>query len=218
MSHDEEQQRRSRVVINTPTERREVVQEQTYRTPERERSGFSSGMVAAVALAAIAATAIVFLFVMNRSDDSNTNISVNSRGAATQPTPLVQQPPVIVQSTPLPAGTPIIIQQAPATAPPVIIQQPAPAAPSTATAPPPSSSSSGGATDDASVQAKLDEIIREDAGLTQAGVTATIIGGKVTINGAVSSQALKDRVEKLIYAVKGVQSVDNRITVVARTP
>jgi hypothetical protein len=217
MSHDEEQHRKSRVVIETPTERREVVQQQTYRTPERERSGFSGGMVAAVALAAIAATAIVFLFVMNRGDDdSNTNISVNARGAATQPTPLVQQPPVLVQSTPLPAGTPIIIQQAPATAPPVIIQQPAPAAPSTATAPPPSSS--GSATDDASVQAKLDEVIREDASLTQAGVTATIISGKVTINGAVNSQALKDRVEKLVYAVKGVQSVDNRITVVPRTP
>ena len=217
MSHDEEQHRKSRVVIETPTERREVVQQQTYRTPERERSGFSSGMVAAVALAAIAATAVVFLFVMNRSDDSNTNISVNSRGAATQPTPLVQQPPVIVQSTPLPAGTPIIIQQAPATAPPVIIQQPAPAAPSTATAPPPSAPSGSG-TDDASVQARIDRAIREDSGLFDAGVTATFIGGKVTINGAVSSQALKDRAEKLAYAVKGVQSVDNQITVVARTP
>ena len=216
MSHDEEQHRKSRVVIETPTERREVVQ-QTYRTPERERSGFSSGMVAAVALAAIAATAIVFLFVMNRGDDSNTNISVNARGAATQPTPLVQQPPVIVQSTPLPAGTPIIIQQAPVTAPPpVIIQQPAPAAPTTAAAPPPSTS--GSETDDASVQARLDKAIREDTALFEAGVTATIIGGKVTINGAVNSQALKDRVEKLAYAIKGVQSVDNQITVVARTP
>jgi len=216
MSHDEEQHRKSRVVIETPTERREVVQQQTYRTPEHERSGFSGGMVAAVALAAIAATAIVFLFVMNRGDDSNTNISVNARGASTQPTPLVQQPPVIVQSTPLPAGTPIIIQQAPVTAPPpVIIQQPAPAAPSTAAAPP---STSGSETDDASVQARLDKAIREDTALFEAGVTATIIGGKVTINGAVSSQALKDRAEKLAYAIKGVQSVDNRITVVARTP
>lgn len=217
MSHDEEQHRKSRVVIETPTERREVVQQQTYRTPERESSGFSGGMVAAVALAAIAATAIVFLFVMNRGDDSNTNISVNARGAATQPTPLVQQPPVIVQSTPLPAGTPIIIQQAPVTAPPpVIIQQPAPAAPTTAAAPPPSAS--GSETDDASVQARLDKAIREDTALFEAGVTATIIGGKVTINGAVSSQALKDRVEKLAYAIKGVQSVDNRITVVPGTP
>jgi len=215
MSHDEEQHRKSRVVIETPTERREVVQQQTYRTPERERSGFSGGMVAAVALAAIAATAIVFLFVMNRGDDSSTNVSVNSRGAATQQTPLVQQPPVIVQSTPLPAGTPIILPPA-AAPPPVIIQQPAPAAPSTVTVPPPSSADSG--TDDASVQAKIDKVIRDDSTLFDAGVTATIIGGKVTINGTVSSQALKDRVEKLVYAVKGVQSVDNRITVVARTP
>lgn len=213
MSHDEEQHRRSRVVIETPTERREVVQQQTYRTPEHERSGFSGGMVAAVALAAIAATAIVFLFVMNRGDDSNTNISVNARGAATQPTPLVQQPPVIVQSTPLPQGTPIIIQQAPVTAPPpVIIQQPAPSAPTTTAAAPPATSAN--ATDDASVQARLDRAIREDSGLFEAGVTATIIGGKVTINGAVNSQALKDRAEKLAYAIKGVQSVDNRVTVV----
>ncbi len=60
MSYDEEQHRRSRVVVETPTARREVVQQQTVRYPERR--AHSTGMVVTVALVAIAATAIVFLF------------------------------------------------------------------------------------------------------------------------------------------------------------
>jgi hypothetical protein len=129
----------------------------------------------------------------------------------------VQQPPVIVQATPLTQPTPIIIQAPPTTttAPPVIIQQPAPAEPSTASAQPPSA---GGATDDVSVQTKIDKSIRDDSALSAAGVTATVISGKVTLNGSVATQALKDRAEKQAYAIKGVLSVDNNITVVPRTP
>ncbi|HEU4595918.1 MAG TPA: hypothetical protein VFS10_12315, partial [Pyrinomonadaceae bacterium] len=128
MSQDEEQHRRSRVVVETPTARREVVHSQTVRYPE-ERRGYSGGMVAAVALTAIALTVIVFLFLTNPSDESdNTNINVRT-SAATQPTPFVQQP-VIVQATPFVQPTPIIIQQAPpmtTAPPPVIIQQAPPA-------------------------------------------------------------------------------------------
>ena len=43
MSYDEEQARKSRVVVETPNERREVVQSQAVRTPDR--SGISAGMV-----------------------------------------------------------------------------------------------------------------------------------------------------------------------------
>ncbi|HEX8723466.1 MAG TPA: hypothetical protein VF736_22805, partial [Pyrinomonadaceae bacterium] len=66
MSYDEEQQKRSRVVIETPTARREVVQQQTVRYPAPpERRGYSTGVLATVALLAIAATAIIFLFLTN---------------------------------------------------------------------------------------------------------------------------------------------------------
>lgn len=218
MSYDEEQHRRSRVVIETPTERREVVQHQTVRAPERERSGFSGWMVAAVAMTAIAATAIVFLFITNSRDDDSTSVSVNARGAA-QPTPFVQQQPVMVQSTP----PTVVTVPAPATAPSpitVVVQAP-PAtgtAPTTTTAPPASAPPVTGAADDTAVQSRIDRAIKDDQSLLEAGVTATVLGGKATLNGVVNSDSLKARAERLVYSVKGVQSVDNKITVVPGTP
>src|SRR5215210_6601507 len=96
MSYDEEQQKRSRVVVETPTARREVVQQQTVRYPAPERRGYSTGVVATVALLAIAATAIIFLFLTNSGDDKSSETNVNIRASA-QPTPFAQAP-VVVQT------------------------------------------------------------------------------------------------------------------------
>jgi hypothetical protein len=212
MSQDEEQTRRSRVVVETPTQRREVVQQQTVRYPE-ERRGFSTGMVVTVALLAIAATAIIFLFLTNSRGDSETN--VNIRAAATQPTPMTQTP--VIVSQPATQPTPIIIQQPPpvTTQPaPVIIQAPPP---TTTTTAPPASGSSGStaapAHDDSALQAKLDKALTDDTELSTAGVTATIVNGRVTLTGAVNTDALKRKAERLAYAIKGVTGVDNQITV-----
>jgi hypothetical protein len=216
MSYDEEQHKRSRVVVNTPTERREVVHQQTTRYPER--SGFSGGMVAAVALTAIAATAIIFLFLMNRGDEaSETNINLRT-STATQPTP-VAQVPVIVQQTPMTQPTPIIIQQ-PASAPPVIIQAPptttttttAPAATTTA----PATSASG--TDDTSLQLKVETAFRDDPDISVTSVIATVLDGKATLTGEVKTPALKQKAERLVRTVKGIASVENKITVNPDTP
>ena len=208
MSYDEEQTKRSRVVVETPTGRREVVQHQTVRYPE-ERRGFSTGMVVTVALLAIAATAIIFLFLTNSRGDSETNVNV--RTAATQPTPLTQ-PPVIV-SQPATQPTPIIITQpAPVSQPaPVIIQ--APPASTTTTAPPSTTAPAAPAHDDASLQAKLDKALTDDTELSSAGVMATIINGRASLTGTVNSDALKRKAERLAYAIKGVTGVDNHITV-----
>src|SRR5215204_5538381 len=161
MSYDEEQQKRSRVVIETPTARREVVEQRTVRQPgyyPPERRGYSTGVLATVALLAIAATSIIFLFLTNSRDDSSTEVNINARtSAATQPTPLTQAP--IVVQTPLTQPTPIIIQQAPQTVPaPVIIQappttDPATTAPPASTAPP---AAAPAANDDATLQTKID--------------------------------------------------------------
>ena len=212
MSHDEEQ-RRSRVVVETPTARREVVHSQTVRYPE-ERRGFSGGMVAAVAITAIALTVIVVLFLMNPSDDSeNTNINVRA-GAATQPTPLVQTP-VIVQPTPFVQPTPIIIQQAPpmTTAPPPVIIQQAPPATTTAPATAPATS----VADDTALQSKIDKAYKDDSEIAATDVMALVIDGKATLTGTVNSAALKQKAERLARAVKGVSSVENKI-VVSDTP
>jgi hypothetical protein len=98
MSYDEEQQRKSRVVIETPTARREEVYTSTSRSPERE--GFSTAAVAIVALVAIAATALILFFWMNSGTDAtNANVTVATAPATpipTAPTPiyLPQQQPV----------------------------------------------------------------------------------------------------------------------------
>lgn len=229
MSYDEEQQKRSRVVIETPTARREVVQQQTVRYPQPgyppERRGYSTGVVATVALLAIAATSIVFLFLTNSRDDSaETNVNVRASAPA-QPTPFTQQP-VLVQ-TPMTQPTPVIIQQPPpvtTTVPaPIIVQQPpatgtttttAPAAPATgtATAPPVS------ANDDATLQQKIDKSFADDPGVSAANVFATVVNGRVRLTGTVDSEEVKRRAERLAYGIKGVLGVDNRITVSTGTP
>jgi len=222
MSYDEEQHKRSRVVIETPTTRREVVQQQTVRYPE-ERRGYSTGVVVAVALTAIAATAIIFLFLTNSGDDeSSTNVNV--RMAATQPTPLGALPPPVVVQTPMmmPTPPPMIIQQPPpvTTMPPPTIVVPAP---TTTTTAPPATSAAPPATapnpnDDATLQQKVDRVFEADADIKAAVIDATVIDGKVLLTGTVDSAALKQKAERLAYAVKGVRSVENKIAVTAPTP
>ena len=221
MSHEEEQHRRSRVVVETPTARREVVQQQTVRYPTEERRGYSAGIVATVALLAIAATAIIFLFLTN-SRDSSTEANVNLRTtAATQPTPMTQAP-VVVQ-TPMTQPTPVIIQQVPApvtTQPaPVIIQAPPPPPDtSTTTAPPASSAPPAAGHDDASLQTKVDKAFADDPNVSAADIDAMVVNGRVKLTGTVSSDAVKQRAERLAYAVKGVLGVDNKIVVAPGTP
>jgi cell division protein FtsL len=198
---DEEKHKRSRVVIETPTARREVVQTTTARVPERR--GVSTGVVAALVIGSIALVTLLFLFILNRQ---NTATEVNAN-VQTAERPIQQQPVIIQQQpTPLPQ-TPIIIQQpATTTQPPVIIEQPAPVA-----APPATTSSSGNG--DSAIQSAIDKKMAEDATLSTVGVTATVSDGKVTLIGSVDTQALKNQVERLVKTIKGVRTVDNQIIV-----
>ena len=203
MSYDEEQHKRSRVVIETPTARREVVQTVAARSPERR--GVSTGVVAALVIGSVALVTLLFLFLLNRQN-AGTEVTANVQTSAT---PLPQQPVVIQQPTPQ-QQTPIIIQQ-PATTttsqPPIIIEQPAPAT----TAPATTSGTSGN--DDAAIQSAIDKKMAEDATLSTVGVTVTVLNGKATLIGTVDTQALKNQVERLVRAVKGVRTVDSQIIV-----
>lgn len=203
MSYDEEQHKRSRVVIETPTARREVVQTVTARAPERR--GVSTGVVAALVIGAVALVTILFLFILNRQN-SGTEVTAN---VSTTATPLPQQPVIIQQQpTPLPQ-TPIIIQQpgtTTTTQPPIIIEQPAPA---TTTAPAATTS----VNDDAAIQSAIDKKMAEDATLSTVGVSITVSNGKATLIGTVDTQALKNQVERLVRSVKGVRTVDSQIIV-----
>src|SRR4051812_15956967 len=154
MAYDEEHHKRSRVVIETPTARREVVQTTTARAPERR--GISTGVVAALVIGSVALVTILFLFILNRQN-SETTVNANMRTATAAPTP--QQPVIIQQPTPLPQQQPIIIQQpAPVTSqPPVIVEQPA--APPTTSGATAASRPSG--TDDTAIQSEIDKRISQ---------------------------------------------------------
>ncbi|HEV7377072.1 MAG TPA: BON domain-containing protein [Pyrinomonadaceae bacterium] len=204
MSYDEEQHKRSRVVIETPTARREVVQTTTARAPDRR--GISTGVVAALVIGSIALVTILFLFILNRQS-TDTAINANARTTATP----VQQPVIVQQPAPVQQQQqpPIIIQQ-PATTtsqPPVIINQPAPPATS------PDAASRPSGTDDSAIQSAIDKKMAEDAALSTAAVTATVSGGKVTLIGTADTRAIKDQAERLVKSIKGVKSVDNQIVV-----
>jgi hypothetical protein len=204
MSHDEERQRKSRVVVETPNARREEYYTQTRRAPERQ--GHSTGVVAAVALAAVAITALLVFFMMNMgadATDANVNIS-----AATVPTPIPTVPtPFPTAATPLPAMT----QPATVIVQPPVTTEPAPvvvAPPATATAPaaPPT---------DADFESRINKALLEDAQLGSLGITVTVTGGRATLTGTVDSEALKNRAARVVSTVRGVRGVDNRIVVEA---
>lgn len=202
MSHDEERQRKSRVVVETPTARREEYVMQTRRAAP-ERAGYSAGVVAAVAITAIALTALVVFFLMNTGTDA-TQTSVNMTTAAT---PLPTQPtPLVITQTPLPQQPPIIVQAPPTTTTqpaPIIVSPPAPSGGATTT----------NAGDDATVEARVNKAFNDDADLASLGITVTVIGGKATLNGLVKTAAQKARAEQVANAVRGVKGIDNKIIV-----
>jgi hypothetical protein len=196
MAYDEQQARQSRVVVETPTEKREVVHSQSVRTPDR--SGISAGMVGVLVVVAIALITMLVLFWMSSQPTSDPNANM-----------VAQQPP------------PPVVQQVPAQQPPVIIQQPA-QAPVTQPAPIIISPPAGGTTDtataannDATIQLNIDKQLIDDPAFSSLGITATVMNGKVTLLGTVKTEALKSQVERMVRGIKGVKEIDNQISVIA---
>jgi len=194
MAYDEEEARRSRVVVETPTERREVVHSQSV----RDNSGISAGMVGVLVVVAIALITMLDLFwISSQPATDNANL------AATQPPP-----------------TTVVQQPAPAQQPPVIIQQPAPATqPAPIIVTPPAGGTTAPPTQsvnmDSTIQSAVDKKISDDPEISTLGITASVIDGKATLIGTVKTEALKTQVERLVKSVKGVKSVDNQISVIA---
>jgi BON domain-containing protein len=182
-----------RIVVETPTARREEVHSESVHHPER--TGVSGAALAAIVVGVVALAAILILFVMNQQQ-----ANVNDNMTAQQ-----QQPPQTIVQQPA-QQPPIIVQQpAPATQPaPVIIQQ-APVSGGTT----PTTSGSN----DSAIQAAVDKKLSDDPILSALGVTASVVEGKVTLMGSVRSQAEKNQVERAVRNVKGVKAVDNQITI-----
>jgi cytoskeletal protein RodZ len=201
MAYDEEQRRRSRVVVETPAARREVVEE-THVDRLPERRGMSTGAVAALVVGAVALVTILFLFLMNRQQTvDNTNVRVMTAPTPVPQTTIIQQPAPVQQP-------PVVIQQpATTTTQPIVVTPP----PSTATGS--SDTASANSTDDTSVQLNVDKRISEDTGLGPLGIIATVANGRVTLTGTVDTMEQKRNAENVVRRVKGVKGVDNRITV-----
>ena len=200
MAYDEEQARRSRVVVETPTERREVVSSQSVRTPDN--SGISAGMVGVLVVVAIALITMLVLFWMSSQQSAE---NANLAAAQQPPTTVVQQP-------------------APAQQPPVIIQQPAPVtqpAPIVVTPPAggtttmPADSASTAANMDSTIQTAVDKKLADDPEISTLGITATVLNGKVMLIGTVKTEEMKTRIERIVRQVKGVKNIDNQISVIA---
>ncbi len=194
MAYDEEQAKRSRVVVETPNERREVVHTQSV----RDNSGISAGMVGVLVVVAIALITMLVLFWMSSQPTTD-----NANLAAQQPTTVVQQP-------------------APVQQPPVIVQQPAPVTtqPAPIIVTPPAGGTTAPSTSteslnmDSTIQAAVDKKLSDDPDLSTLGITASVVNGKVMLIGTVKTEALKAQIEKTVKQVKGVKAVDNQISVI----
>lgn len=192
MTNQESEHRR--IVVETPTARREEVHTEAVHYPER--SGVSGAALAAIVVGVVALAAIIILFVLNQQQTAaNDNMTAQQQ----QPQTIVQQP---AQQQP-----PIIVQQpAPAT-------QPAPVIINGQSAPPAGTTTTTSGPDDSTIQTAVDKKFSDDPKLSTLGVTATVMNGKVTLMGSVQSAADKSLVERAVRNVKGVKSVDNQITV-----
>ena len=193
MAYDEQEMRKSKVVVQTPSSRREVVQTERQYAPER--SGTSTAIVAALVVVSVAVVALLLLFLMTRSSNDTNNANL---AAQQQPAPQT----TIVQPAKQQPQPPVIVQQPPASQPAPVIVNPAP---SSGTAP--------SVPDDTSIQAEIDKRLAKDSTLSTLGIIVTVLDGKATLTGTVKTDQLKHQVEKLVRAVKGVKAVDNQIVI-----
>ncbi len=192
MAYDEEEARRSRVVVETPNERREVVHSQSV----RDNSGISAGMVGVLVVVAIALITMLVLFWMSNQPTTDETAALPVQ---TQPT-VIQQP-------------------APAQQPPVIIQQPAPATqPAPIIVTPPAGGSTAPSTADSvsmdsAIQTAIDKRLTDDPVFSSLGISASVVNGKVMLIGTVKTESVKADVERMVKQLKGVKEVDNQIIV-----
>jgi len=185
--------RRNRIVIETPTTRKQRGARPVGRQPG---PGASEWIVALTVIGAAALATFIALFLTSRPYDP-----MNSTLAPVQTVPsgsLAMQP----SPKPSPTNTPSPQQNLAGG----VVPSPEPTV-ETATVP-----------DDAGIQSQIERTLASDPVLSKLDVSTLVDGGKVTIVGSVRSAELKQRVEKALRSVKGVSSVDNQLVVTEATP
>lgn len=203
MNQDEQ---RSRLIIQTENTQREIKP-----SPREASKGIPLTVVIGIVLCAMMLTAIVILVLINRSDKTtgdrsatNANINLNTQPTMTA-TPLAAFTPttnIAPTATPQPTIQPAI---APTVQPASIpLNTPTPNATAAATPNLP---------DDATLQANVSKVLLDDTEMANADIDTNVARGKVTLRGKVKSANLKLRAEKLVKTIRGVQSIDDKITV-----
>ena len=185
--------RRNRIVIETPTTRKQRGARPVRRQPS---PGASEWILALTVIGAAALATFIALFLTSRPYDP-----MNSTLAPVQTVPsgsLAMQP----SPKPSPAISPSPQQNLAGG----VVPSPEPTV-ETATVP-----------DDAGIQSQIERTLASDPVLSKLDVSTLVEGGKVTIVGSVRSADLKQRVEKTLRSVKGVISVDNQLVVTEATP
>lgn len=220
MSQDEEQIRRTRVVVDTPNAHREVIEQKSVRVQPspyaEERRGFSTATLAIVAVTAVALSGLIFFFLSRNSEDEVAAANVNS---IVRPTPATIAPTPYLQPTPMMSAPPPIAYQPPppvaGQSPTVIYQQvPAPNAAVVPAAPTPTPSP---AVDDTTLANNISNKIAADRDLAAAQVSVTVQAGRATLVGTVATPAAKRRAELLASRINGVRAVSNQLTIAAET-
>lgn len=105
MAYDEEERKRSRVV-ETPTARREFTETERQYAPRND--GVSTATIAVLVVVGVAVVVLFLLLITNRQANDNANLAAQQPTPAPQTTIIqqpAQQPPVIVQQ-PAPATQP----------------------------------------------------------------------------------------------------------------
>jgi hypothetical protein len=184
--------RRSRIVIETPTARNQRGARPVARQP---RPGGREVIVALTVIAAAALATFIALFLTSRPYNPMTSTLAP-----------VQAIPAGSLATPSP-------RMSPGTSPSPQHNQVSGATPSPETA-----SETATIPDDAGIQSQIERTLAADPTLSKLDVSTLVENGKVTIVGSVRSTDLKQRVERVLRAVKGVISVDNQLVVTEATP
>jgi hypothetical protein len=72
--------------------------------------------------------------------------------------------------------------------------------------------------DDATIRSHVEAAMAADAVVSKLDVSTVVENGKVTIVGSVKSAELKQRIEKIVRGVKGVNSIDDQLIITEATP
>jgi hypothetical protein len=179
------------VIVNGPNSRRETITETVQTEPQEFR--LSPGVMALIGGLALLALLLTLYVVNNKNANEEAN-----RQAMLEASQMNKDQAVTPVAAP-PAQQPVIIQQPVPQQPPVVVQQPAQVA----------GTEKSSLLDDVTIQDAATKRLTDETDL--ASVAVTVIDGKAILTGTVETQELKAKAERIVRAVRGVKTVDNKI-------